>query len=133
MKKDEWTSLDIPLTEWTSQGITLGDLFQFKFEGVDQWAQADVFLDNIYFWKENSVGLPIHFDNEEPFKGVGGASFELSTDPDDSSNKTGKVTKKKKKRPPRKPHTAKHLHTNRTTPRTTMHTTRSPHTTTCTK
>ena len=92
LKKDEWTSLDIPLTEWTSQGITLGDLFQFKFEGVDQWAQADVFLDNIYFWKENSVGLPIHFDNEEPFKGVGGASFELSTDPDDSSNKTGKVT-----------------------------------------
>ena len=92
LKKDEWTSLDIPLTEWTSQGITLGDLFQFKFEGVDQWAQADVFLDNIYFWKENSVALPIHFDNEEPFKGVGGASFELSTDPEDSSNKTGKVT-----------------------------------------
>ena len=52
LKKDEWTSLDIPLSEWTSQGITLGDLFQFKFEGVDQWAQADVFLDNIYFWKE---------------------------------------------------------------------------------
>ena len=49
LKKDEWTSLDIPLTEWTSQGITLEDLFQFKFEGVDQWAQADVFLDNIYF------------------------------------------------------------------------------------
>ena len=92
LKKDEWTSLDIPLTEWTSQGITLGDLFQFKFEGVDQWAQADVFLDNIYFWKANSVGLPVNFDNEEPFKGVGGATFELSTDPDDSSNKTGKVT-----------------------------------------
>ena len=92
LKKDEWTSLDIPLTEWTSQGITLGDLFQFKFEGVDQWAQADVFLDNIYFWKENSVGLPIHFDKEEPFKGVGGASFELSKDPNNSSNNTGKVT-----------------------------------------
>ena len=48
LTKDNWTSLDIPLTEWTSQGITLEDLFQFKFEGVDQWAQADVFLDNIY-------------------------------------------------------------------------------------
>ena len=53
LTKDNWTSLDIPLTEWTSQGITLGDLFQFKFEGVDQWAKADVFLDNIYFWKNN--------------------------------------------------------------------------------
>ena len=92
LKKDEWTSLDIPLTEWTSQGITLGDLFQFKFEGVDQWAQADVFLDNIYFWKDNPVGLPIYFDKEEPFKGVGGASFELSKDPNNSSNNTGKVT-----------------------------------------
>ena len=92
LTKDNWTSLDIPLTEWTSQGITLEDLFQFKFEGVDQWAQADVFLDNIYFWKANSVGLPISFDKEEPFKGVGGASFELSKDPEDSSNNTGKVT-----------------------------------------
>ena len=92
LKKDEWTSLDIPLTEWTSQGITLGDLFQFKFEGVDQWAQADVFLDNIYFWKANSVGLPINFDNEEPFKAADGASFELSKDPEASSNNTGKIT-----------------------------------------
>ena len=92
LKKDEWTSLDIPLTEWTSQGITLGDLFQFKFEGVDQWAQADVFLDNIYFWKDNPVGLPIYFDKEEPFIGVSGASFEISKDPDNSSNNTGKVT-----------------------------------------
>ena len=92
LKKDEWTSLDIPLTEWTSQGITLGDLFQFKFEGVDQWSQADVFLDNIYFWKDNPVGLPIYFDKEEPFSGVGGASFEISKDPDNSSNNTGKVT-----------------------------------------
>ena len=92
LTKDEWTSLDIPLSEWTSQGITLADIFQFKFEGVDQWAQADVFLDNIYFWKGATVGLPIFFNNEEPFQGVGGASFEHSTDPLDSSNKTGKIT-----------------------------------------
>ena len=42
LKKDEWTSLDIPLSEWTSQGITLGDLFQFKFEGVDHCAQPKI-------------------------------------------------------------------------------------------
>ena len=28
-----------------------------------------IFLDNIYFWKENSVELPIKFDNEEKFEG----------------------------------------------------------------
>ena len=92
LTKDQWTSFDIPLSEWTSQGITLGDLFQFKFEGVDQWAQADVFLDNIYFWKENSVELPIRFDNEEKFEGKGGFTFALSTDPEDNTNNTGKIT-----------------------------------------
>ena len=91
LKKDEWTSLDIPLSEWTSQGITLGDLFQFKFEGVDQWAQADVFLDNIYFWKENPIGLPINFDKGEEFEAKGGFTFEITADPENSNNKVGKI------------------------------------------
>ena len=54
--------------------------------------KLDVFLDNIYFWKENSVELPIRFDNEEKFEGKGGFTFALSTNPDDSSNNTGKIT-----------------------------------------
>ncbi len=91
LKKDEWTSFDIPLSEWTSQGITLGDLFQFKFEGVDQWAQADVFLDNIYFWKENPIGLPINFDKGEEFEAKGGFTFEITADPENSNNKVGKI------------------------------------------
>ena len=53
---------------------------------------GDVFIDNIYFWKENSVELPIKFDSEEKFEGKGGFQFALSTDPDDSSNNTGKIT-----------------------------------------
>ena len=83
--------MDIPLSEWTSQGITLGDLFQFKFEGVDQWAQADVFLDNIYFWKENPIGLPINFDKGEEFEAKGGFTFEITADPENSNNKVGKI------------------------------------------
>ena len=47
LTKDQWTSFDIPLTEWTSQGITLGDLFQFKLK-VRSMGSADVFLDSIY-------------------------------------------------------------------------------------
>ncbi len=94
LNQDEWTSFDIPLTDWTDQGLTIADMHQLKF-AINPYngdGAGVIFLDNIYFWKANSVGLPIYFDNEEPFKGVGGASFELSTDPEDSSNKTGKVT-----------------------------------------
>ena len=32
------------------------------------------------------------FSTSVPFAGVGGAAFELSTDPDDATNATGKVT-----------------------------------------
>ena len=30
---EEWSSFDIPLSEFTDQGLTLADLFQFKFAG----------------------------------------------------------------------------------------------------
>ncbi len=45
-----WNSIDIPLTEFTSQGLSLNDIFQFKFVG-DGWAAGTVFIDNIYFYK----------------------------------------------------------------------------------
>ena len=94
LNQDQWTSLDIPLTEWTNQGLTIADIFQFKL-AINPWNPSGagvIFLDNIYFWKENSVELPINFDNEEKFEGKGGFQFALSTDPDDSSNNTAKIT-----------------------------------------
>ncbi len=94
LDQDKWTSLDIPLTEWTNQGLTIADIFQFKL-AINPWnpdGAGIIFLDNIYFWKANSVELPIKFDNEEKFEEKGGFKFELSTDPDDSSNNTGKIT-----------------------------------------
>ena len=47
-------------------------------------------FDNIE--KRPAVGLPIDFSTTIPFKGVGGAAFDFSTDPDDATNATGKVT-----------------------------------------
>jgi len=94
LDQDKWTSLDIPLSEWTNQGLTIADIFQLKL-AINPWnpsGAGTIFLDNIYFWKENSVELPINFDNEEKFEGKGGFQFALSTDPDDSSNNTGKIT-----------------------------------------
>jgi len=89
LTKDQWTSVEIPITDFTSQGLTMNDIFQFKFVGA---GNKSVFIDNIYFYKKSELKLPISFNKEEKFTGDGGASFELSKDPDDSSNNTGKVT-----------------------------------------
>ena len=67
----------------------MNDIFQFKFVGA---GNKSVFIDNIYFYKKSEIKLPIKFDKEEKFKGDGGAGFELSKDPDNSANNTGKVT-----------------------------------------
>jgi len=46
----EWTSIDIDLADYTSQNLSMADLFQFKF--VDpQGNSGTVFLDNIYFYQ----------------------------------------------------------------------------------
>ncbi|MFD0990517.1 hypothetical protein ACFQ1R_10450 [Mariniflexile jejuense] len=50
---DEWVSLDIPLSDFTSQGLSMADLFQFKF--VSPSGSGTVFLDNIYFYKPSSI------------------------------------------------------------------------------
>ncbi len=60
---NQWNSFDIPLTEFTSQGLALNDIKQFKFVGTPFGGGASVFIDNIYFWKEPSVALPLLFDD----------------------------------------------------------------------
>ena len=44
-----WTSVDIPLSEFSP--VELMDIIQFKFDG-----NGDVYLDNIFFYKEGSGG-----------------------------------------------------------------------------
>lgn len=55
---DKWTSINIPISAFTSQGLTVADIFQLKFVG-DPWADGTVFIDNIYFYKapEPASGL----------------------------------------------------------------------------
>jgi hypothetical protein len=45
---NEWNSFDIPLEEFTSQGLVLDDLLQFKFVGSPS-SEGTVFIDNFYF------------------------------------------------------------------------------------
>ncbi|MFD0991864.1 hypothetical protein [Tenacibaculum geojense] len=47
----EWTSIDIPISAFTDQGLSVTDIHQLKFVG-DPWGAGSVFIDNIYFWKE---------------------------------------------------------------------------------
>lgn len=48
---NQWTSIDIPISAFTSQtGFTVADIYQLKFVGTP-WATGTVFIDNIYFYK----------------------------------------------------------------------------------
>ncbi|TVZ57220.1 hypothetical protein OD91_2536 [Lutibacter sp. Hel_I_33_5] len=47
---DQWNSFEIPLKEFTDQGLVISDLKQFKFVG-----SGSVFIDNLYFWKTPSA------------------------------------------------------------------------------
>jgi len=48
----QWNSYNIPLSEFTSQGLSMDDIHQFKFVGTP--AGGTVFLDNIYFYRAAS-------------------------------------------------------------------------------
>ncbi|WP_111308709.1 PKD domain protein [Confluentibacter sediminis] len=54
---DQWVSFDIPLSDFTDQGLSMADIFQFKFVGatLPDGELGTVFLDNIYFYKPSSI------------------------------------------------------------------------------
>lgn len=51
---NQWTTIDIPISAFTNQGLTVADIQQLKFVG-DPWAAGTVFIDNIYFYKQSSA------------------------------------------------------------------------------
>ncbi len=50
---NEWNSIDIPLSDFTSQGLSVASLYQFKFDDLARTGST-IFLDNVYFWKNPS-------------------------------------------------------------------------------
>lgn len=50
LKVNEWNSFEIPLKDFTDQGLVVSDLKQFKFVG-----SGSVFIDNLYFYKAPSA------------------------------------------------------------------------------
>ena len=45
-----WSSVEIPLSDFTDQGMGISDIKELKFDGGD--STTDIYIDNIYFWKE---------------------------------------------------------------------------------
>jgi hypothetical protein len=85
-----WNSFDIPLTEFTAQGLSMSSIIQFKFQEkgfVYHGGTKTVYLDNIYFWKPSNIPSITGFT--VPAKLVGDASFAL-TPP--TSNSSGAFT-----------------------------------------
>ena len=58
---NQWNSFDIPMTDFTNQGLPVNTLKQFKFVG-----SGTVFIDNLYFYKAPSgASPPLLSDNFE--------------------------------------------------------------------
>src|SRR5690606_37879392 len=58
-----WTSIEIPISAFTSQNLTVADIFQLKLVGTP--AGKNVYIDNIYFYKTaaQSIELPLDFES----------------------------------------------------------------------
>jgi hypothetical protein len=51
----QWNSIDIPLSDYTSQSLSMSDIFQFKFDNLGaSRGTGTIFIDNMYFWKSPS-------------------------------------------------------------------------------
>ena len=95
LQSDEWTSIDIPISAFTDQGLSVNDIHQLKFVG-DGWAAGTVFIDNIYFYRA-ATGVVTddieNYEGEAPTYGdFGNASVSIIANPDISGiNTSAKV------------------------------------------
>jgi hypothetical protein len=99
---NQWNSFDIPLSDFTSQGLPLNNLKQFKFVG-NPWATGTVFIDNLYFYKGAAqlIALPLDFESATltyAWGGFGNAVASMIANPDKSGvNVSDNVVKIEKK------------------------------------
>ena len=93
----EWTSIEIPISDYTDQGLTVADIYQLKFVG-DPWAAGTVFIDNLYFYKEGTGGpsggpLPINFESPFQLSSFDGGDISVIANPDPNGNPSSMVAK----------------------------------------
>ncbi|MEY3678846.1 MAG: hypothetical protein RI924_987 [Bacteroidota bacterium] len=95
LEANKWNSIDIPISAFTSQGLTVADIHQLKYVG-DPWATGTVFIDNVYFYKPTSV-LPLTFEsgnlNGITFGAFDGGITTVVDNPNTTGNSSAKVLK----------------------------------------
>jgi hypothetical protein len=95
---NQWNSFDIPLSEFTSQGLPLDNVGQFMFVGSPE-GERTVFIDNLYFYKgvPESIQMPLDFESTQltyTWNGFGRATATLVDNPQKSgSNLSNKVVR----------------------------------------
>ncbi|MDO9580980.1 MAG: hypothetical protein Q7J06_10525, partial [Bacteroidales bacterium] len=92
---DKWTSINIPISAFTSQGLSVNQIFQLKFVG-DPWAAGTVFIDNVYFYREATGtpvagALPINFEDPFALSSFDGGAISVVDNPDTNGNSSAKV------------------------------------------
>ncbi len=84
---NQWNSFDIPMTDFTNQGLPTNNLKQFKFVG-----SGTVFIDNLYFFKAPSVPFngitPITFEDNFTLSSFDGGAISAIDNPDASGINT---------------------------------------------
>ena len=90
----QWTSIEIPISDYTDQGLTVTEIFQMKFEG-EPWATGTVFIDNIYFYKQpsNSTAQVINFESGLEFSSFEGGDIGVVDNPDTNGNTSSSVAR----------------------------------------
>lgn len=99
---NQWTSIEIPISAFTSQGLKVSDIHQFKFVGIT--AGKSVFIDNIYFYKKPSAltEFPIDFESSvlpyvwTGFGGMEGKATVVANPDKSGANTSAKVLKMEK-------------------------------------
>lgn len=100
---NEWTSIDIPISAFTSQNLTVADIFQFKFDTTPATAGKNIYIDNIYFYKAagEAIKLPLDFESSSltyAWGGFGNVDASVIANPNKTginvSNKVLKLDKK---------------------------------------
>lgn len=81
LNQNEWNSYDIPLSVFN--GINLANIYQIKMEADND--DATVFVDNVYFWKENSTSTLINEVVSEKWQ-ITVSNGQLTVCADDSQN-----------------------------------------------
>lgn len=71
-----WSSVDLPITAFT--GMTWDNVIQLKFDGQAGTTPADIYLDNIYFYKGTATGGPTAPTTNAPVPPARNASDVIS-------------------------------------------------------